>query len=113
EAGIGRGDVVMTMMGARPEWAFTLLGAWRLGAVALPCSEQLRSKDIVLRIEAARPRLVLAAARNLAELEPALDESGGDVQVRNVDADGLPEADHALPDALTEGADPALMIFTS
>ena len=58
----------MTLMGARPEWVFALLGAWRLGAVALPCSEQLRSKDIALRIEQARPALVLAAERNMAEL---------------------------------------------
>ncbi len=43
-AGVGRGDVVMTLMGARPEWVFALLGAWRLGAVALPCSEQLRAQ---------------------------------------------------------------------
>src|SRR6059058_116224 len=45
-AGVGRGDVVMTLMGARPEWVFSLLAAWRLGAVALACSEQLRRKDI-------------------------------------------------------------------
>src|SRR6185436_952530 len=63
--GITRGDVVMTLIGARPEWVFTLLGAWRLGAVALPCSEQLRAKDIALRIEQARPALVLAAERNM------------------------------------------------
>jgi acyl-coenzyme A synthetase/AMP-(fatty) acid ligase len=61
-AGIGSGDVVMTLMGARAEWVFTLLAAWRMGAAALPCSEQLRSKDIALRIELARPQIVLAAA---------------------------------------------------
>ena len=59
-------------MGARPEWVFALLGAWRLGAVALPCSEQLRAKDIALRIEQARPALVLAAARDMDELQAAL-----------------------------------------
>src|SRR5919198_4675117 len=60
-AGVSSGDVVMTLMGARPEWVFTMLGAWRIGAAALPCSEQLRSKDIALRVEHARPQLVLAA----------------------------------------------------
>jgi len=38
-AGLVAGDVVMTVLGARAEWVFTLLGAWRLGARALPCSD--------------------------------------------------------------------------
>src|SRR5437870_2202470 len=48
--GVEPGDVVMTVMGARPEWVLTMLAAWRLGAAALPCSQQLRRKDIALRI---------------------------------------------------------------
>ena len=88
--GVKRGDVVMTLMGARPEWVFTLLGAWRLGAVALPCSEQLRAKDIALRIEQARPALVLAAERNMAELDDALGAMVQPPRHHDVDADGLP-----------------------
>ena len=63
----------MTLMGARAEWVFALLGAWRLGAVALPCSEQLRAKDIALRLERTAPALVLAAGRDVPELERAID----------------------------------------
>jgi acyl-coenzyme A synthetase/AMP-(fatty) acid ligase len=40
--GVGRGDVVMTVVGSRPEWAYAMLACWRIGAVAQPCSEQLR-----------------------------------------------------------------------
>src|SRR5207247_4881007 len=83
--GVGRGDVVMTLMGARPEWVFTLLGVWRLGAVALPCSEQLRRKDIALRLEGARPRLVLAAGRDMTELGPALSQAEPSPEVIDVD----------------------------
>jgi acetyl-CoA synthetase len=111
-SGVERGDVVMTLMGARPEWVFTLLGAWRLGAVALPCSEQLRRKDLALRFEAARPRLVLAAGRNMEELEPALAQAEPRPEVVDVDAGGLPEAPCTEP-ADTALEDPALMIFTS
>ena len=68
QAGVARGDVVMTLMGARPEWVFAMLGAWRLGAVVLPCSEQLRAKDIAFRIERTAPALVLAAGADMAEL---------------------------------------------
>ena len=34
--GVGRGDVVMTLVGNRPEWVLTMLACFRLGAVALP-----------------------------------------------------------------------------
>src|SRR5919204_5277936 len=67
-AGVRRGDVVMTQMGARPEWVFTLLGAWRLGATALPCSEQLRQADIALRIKEARPKVAVASSDHIEDV---------------------------------------------
>ena len=48
--GIGRGDVVMTLIGNRPEWVLSMLACFRLGAVVLPCTEQLRAKDLRLRL---------------------------------------------------------------
>ena len=110
--GIGRGDVVMTLTGARPEWVFTLLGAWRLGAVALPCSEQLRRKDIAVRLAEARPRLVLGSERDAGELAGALEDVESAPAVRNIDAGELPDADPPEA-AATASEDPALMIFTS
>src|ERR1700742_3534985 len=56
--GIGRGDVVMTVIGNRPEWVFAMLACFRLGAVVLPCTEQLRAKDLALRIAQGRPALI-------------------------------------------------------
>ncbi|MDP9384594.1 MAG: AMP-binding protein, partial [Actinomycetota bacterium] len=58
--GAGRGDVVMTLIGNRPAWVLTMVACFRLGAVALPCTEQLRAKDLALRIAAARPKLIVA-----------------------------------------------------
>jgi acyl-coenzyme A synthetase/AMP-(fatty) acid ligase len=110
--GVGRGDVVMMLMGARPEWVFMMLGAWRLGAVALPCSEQLRSKDIALRLRAARPRVVIAAGRDIEELDGALRAADAKPAVRNVDAGELPDGE-PVPAGATEPEDPALMVFTS
>jgi acyl-coenzyme A synthetase/AMP-(fatty) acid ligase len=110
--GVGRGDVVMTVMGARPEWVFALLGAWRLGAVALPCSEQLRQKDIALRLDAVNPRAVLGADRDMHELEAALSSADPRPVVRNVDEGELPDGEPAEP-AATALEEPALMIFTS
>ena len=111
-AGIGPGDVVMTLMGARAEWVFTLLAAWRMGAAALPCSEQLRAGDIAHRIEQARPQLVLAAKRDMAELERALAAVDSAPLSHDVDAEGLPDGDPAPP-LTTDLDDPALVIFTS
>jgi acetyl-CoA synthetase len=69
--GIGRGDVVMTLIGNRPEWVFAMVACFRIGAVALPCAEQLRAKDLRLRIDTAHPALIVADERNRAELESA------------------------------------------
>jgi acyl-coenzyme A synthetase/AMP-(fatty) acid ligase len=69
--GVGRGDVVMTLIGNRPEWVFAMVACMRIGAVALPCTEQLRAKDLRLRIEVTRPSVILADERNRAELEAA------------------------------------------
>jgi acetyl-CoA synthetase len=69
--GIGRGDVVLTLIGNRPEWVFTMLACFRIGAVVLSCTEQLRAKDLGMRIEAVHPSLIIADERNRAELETA------------------------------------------
>ena len=72
--GIGRGDVVMTLIGNRPEWVLSMLACFRIGAVVLPCTEQLRAHDLRLRIEATRPSVILADERDRAELERAAPE---------------------------------------
>ncbi len=69
--GVGRGDVVMTLVGNRPEWVATLMACFQIGAVALPCTEQLRAKDLRLRLDVAQPSLIVADERNRAELEAA------------------------------------------
>jgi acyl-coenzyme A synthetase/AMP-(fatty) acid ligase len=71
ELGIGRGDVVMTLIGNRVEWVSSMMGCFALGAVALPCTEQLRAKDLRLRLAVAQPSLIVADERNEAELERA------------------------------------------
>ncbi len=58
--GVGRGDVVMTLIGNRPEWVTALLACFRIGAVALPCTLQLRPADLRQRMDAVEPALVIA-----------------------------------------------------
>ena len=63
-AGVGRGDVVMTLVGNRPEWVYAMVAFWRLGAVAQPCTEQLRPRDLRARMDAVEPRAVVADERD-------------------------------------------------
>jgi len=69
--GVGRGDVVMTLIGNRPEWVLSMMACFRIGAVVLPCTEQSRAKDLRLRLEVAPPTLIVADERNRAEVEAA------------------------------------------
>lgn len=69
--GVGRGDVVMTVIGNRPEWVLAMVACFRIGAVVLPCTEQLRAKDLRLRLDAAQPKLVLCDERDADELAAA------------------------------------------
>jgi acetyl-CoA synthetase len=47
---------VLTLIGNRPEWVITMVACFRQGYVVLPCTEQLRPKDLRLRLDAAPPR---------------------------------------------------------
>jgi acetyl-CoA synthetase len=106
--GVGRGDVVLTLIGNRPEWVFAMVACFRLGAVVLPCNEQLRARDLRMRLDAAEPAMVLADERNLTELEAA----GPSAEVVMVSDGDLLEAEAALPAALSPD-DPCLIVFTS
>jgi acetyl-CoA synthetase len=69
--GVERGAVVLTLVGSRLEYVLAILAGLRIGAAVLPCSEQLRPKDIALRLERARPSLVVCDVRNRASLDAA------------------------------------------
>jgi acetyl-CoA synthetase len=109
ERGVGRGDVVMTLIGNRPEWVLTMMGCFRIGAVALPCTEQLRAKDLALRLAVAKPRAIVADVRNRMELERA-DPKCETVWIADASA---PRPPSAPPYAQLAYEDPALVTFTS
>lgn len=73
--GVRRGDVVLTLIGNRPEWVLTMVACFRIGAVVLPCTEQLRPADLRSRLTAVPPRLVVADERNRATLEAAAPDA--------------------------------------
>jgi acyl-coenzyme A synthetase/AMP-(fatty) acid ligase len=106
--GVGPGDVVMTVVGNRPEWAYAMLACWRIGAVAQPCAEQLRPADLRARMEKVEPAAVVADVRDL-DLVAAGGFDGPVLAVpdeRLLDHDPAPASDFASDH-------PALIVFTS
>jgi acyl-coenzyme A synthetase/AMP-(fatty) acid ligase len=85
-----------------------MVACFRTGAVVLPCTEQLRAKDLRLRLDAAQPALVIADERNRAELEAAAPGC----PVLLIPDDSLFEAAPASAVELELG-DPCLITFTS
>jgi acetyl-CoA synthetase len=106
--GVRRGDVVLTLIGNRPEWVLAMVACFRFGAVVLPCNEQLRAKDLQLRLEAAHPSLILVDERNAAELSEARPKC----PVWTVPDRSLVEHERA-PAVELEPTDPCLITFTS
>ncbi len=103
--GVGRGDVVMTVIGNRPEWVLTMVACFRIGAVVLPATEQLRPKDLQLRIDATGPRVLVVDERNLANVPAG-------VEALTIQDEALFAADPA-PAAELGDEDPCLITFTS
>jgi acyl-coenzyme A synthetase/AMP-(fatty) acid ligase len=106
--GVRGGDVVMTVIGNRPEWVEAMVACFRIGAVALPCTEQLRVKDLRARIERARPRVVVADERDA----PTVAATGFEGPVLVVPDERLYDAPPAPAVDLAPEA-PALITFTS
>jgi acyl-coenzyme A synthetase/AMP-(fatty) acid ligase len=106
---VARGDVVMTLVGNLPDWVATMVACFRQGYVVLPCTEQLRAKDLRMRLDVAAPALVVADARN----EQVLRESGWSGPTIWVPGVGDWPERTAPPHAELDPEDPCLITFTS
>ena len=98
----------MTVIGNRPEWVEAMVACFRIGAVALPCTEQLRPKDLRARMDLAEPRAVVADERDA----DAVREAGFDGPLLTIPDESLYEGPPA-PAADLSAEDPALITFTS
>ncbi len=109
--GVKRGDVVMMLVGNRIEWVLSMLACWRMGAVALPCSTQLRPHDLEHRVAAAAPVLCVGEEALLERL-PAGVPTMTMAEVDHVLDEDRPQETPAAVEAM-EPEDPALIVFTS
>ncbi len=76
--GIGKGDAVMMLLRRRWEYWVCAVALHKLGAVVVPASLQLTSKDIAYRLEAANIKLLLCVADE--GLLKQAEEAGGTVK---------------------------------
>ena len=109
DRGVRRGDTVLLLVGSGPAYVLAILACLRIGAAAMPCSEQLRPKDLALRLASARPALAVCDERNV----DALDRAAPDCPVLLVgEGRDLPAGE--VPPAVDLGLlDPAFVLFTS
>jgi acyl-coenzyme A synthetase/AMP-(fatty) acid ligase len=108
--GVEAGDVVMTVIGNRSEWALALVACFRIGAVVLPCTEQLRAADLQTRLDLVRPRVVIADERNLGELKST---DAGERAALIVIPDPAIYVAEPAPAVELDPEAPALIVFTS
>ena len=71
--GIKRGDRVMLVLKRHYQFWFAVLGLHKLGAVAIPATNQLLAKDFAYRFQAADVRAILCTADG--EVADAVDEA--------------------------------------
>ena len=124
--GIQKGDKVMLVLKRNYQFWFAILGLHKLGAVAVPATDQLLEKDFEYRFKAADIRAVVCCANSNApaEVEKAMAKCPG-VKHRVLcggtregwhDFDGesalFSRSFHREPGTAC-GSDPMLMFFTS
>ena len=109
--GVNRGDVVMTLAGNRIEWVLTMLAAWRMGAVALPMSTQLRPGDLEHRVAVANPRLCVGEEELLGSMPGGVECMTMAEMESVLDEDRPQETPASIADLAP--SDPALIVFTS
>jgi acyl-coenzyme A synthetase/AMP-(fatty) acid ligase len=105
--GIGPGDRVLVLVGKTGEWHPIMLAALKVGAVSIPCSEQLRARDLAFRAQHSGASLLVADGAARTEIEQ-MDQPPAVVYVDEAEL-----RDESAETADTAAADPAFILYTS
>ena len=100
-------DRVLVLVGKTPDWHALMLSALKTGAVAIPCSEMLRARDLDFRTRHSGAALLVADPGCRPEVE-AMTEQPDVIYVGDTE---LGEPDTRTAD--TRAEDPALILYTS
>jgi acetyl-CoA synthetase len=122
DAGIGKGDRVFIMLPRVPAWYTAMLGAIRIGAVAMPAPNMLTPRDIGYRIGTAGAVAAITDAGGAARLDAAegtdslrlkIAWGGGGDDWEDLDSMLDAAGDGETPTAPTRATDPMIIFFTS
>ena len=124
--GIKRGDRVMLVLKRHYQFWFAMLGLHKLGAIAIPATNQLMEHDFVYRFQAADVSAVLCTADGDTAHQVELAEKTAGMNLTKILVGGSREGWHDYNEEYclfsrryvrTEdapcGSDPMLMLFTS
>ncbi len=124
--GIKRGDRVMLVLKRHYQFWFAILGLHKLGAIAIPATNQLMEHDFVYRFQAADVSAVLCTADGNTAEQIDLAEKAAGMSLTKILVGGSREGWHDYNEEYplfsrryvrTEdapcGSDPMLMLFTS
>ena len=124
--GIHRGDRVMLVLKRHYQFWFAILGLHKLGAIAIPATNQLMEHDFVYRFEAGGVSAILCTADGDTARQVELAERSAGLSLTKVMVGGQREGWHDFNEEYglfsrrylrTEdapcGDDPMLMLFTS
>ena len=68
--GIGRGDVVLTLIGNRPQWVLVMVACFRIGVIQAPLNISLKAADLDALLQ--RLQLFISARRPSMGRSPRL-----------------------------------------
>jgi acyl-coenzyme A synthetase/AMP-(fatty) acid ligase len=120
--GVKRGDRVFIMVGRVPAWWESMLACLKLGAVAMPATVQLTSKDIAYRLELSEPVAVITESPLAARFDEVRAKApsvkayfsvGGSLDRWLDYAAERDRADKRAEAADTASDDPSILFFTS
>lgn len=77
DLGIEKGERVVVLLPKVPDWLFAMLALDRLGAVVVPCSEQLRAKDLAFRANHSEATTIVGHVSNFAEVDRMREHAPG------------------------------------
>jgi acyl-coenzyme A synthetase/AMP-(fatty) acid ligase len=115
ELGIEKGDRVLVLCGKTPDWHPLLLATLKAGAIAIPCSDMLRGKDLAFRARHSGARLLVAeraAETEVAVMRDLLESPPAVVYLDEARARAERQSDEA-PTEQTAAGDAAFILYTS